>query len=219
MGFYLQEPEFQTSLRVQWMGICLPVQGTQVQSLVGEDSTCCAATQPMPHNHRSHMLWMLKLVHLKPVLCKKEPPWWEAHAQQKKKKRVAALAATRGCSAQQQRTSTTKIYNKIEKKREEEPGFLDSELLLAGWGEPRGRVLSGRISEILKCWYACQVLGCWGSRSWCHPKRHSLTSPPLPSWGVRSYQEAVVLEIVKAQIRRKRSWSQSPLLSLHGLPP
>ena len=32
------------------------------------------------------MLWMLKLVHLKPVLCKKDPPRWEVCAQQKKKK-------------------------------------------------------------------------------------------------------------------------------------
>ena len=140
-----------------------------------------APQPPIPHAVDA------KALHLKPVLCKKEPPWWEARAQQKKKKkRVAALTATRGCSAQQQRTSTTKIKSKFFKKREEEPGFLDSEWLLAGWGEPRGGVLSGRISEILKCWYACQVLGCWGSRSWCHPKRHSLTSPPLPSWGVRS---------------------------------
>ena len=78
-----------------------------------------------------------------------------------------------------------------------------------------GRVLSGRISEILKCWYSYQVLGCWGSQSWCHPKRafYSVTSPPLPSWGVRSYWEAVGLETVKAQVRRKRSWSRSPQLS------
>ena len=186
MGFYHQEPEFQTSLIVQWMGICLPVQGTQVQSLVREDSTCCAATQPMPHNHRSHMLWMLKLCTLSLCSARRSHHDEKPVHSKKKKKRVAALTATRGCSAQQQRTSTTKIKSKFFKKREEEPGFLDSELLLAGWGEPRGRVLSGRISEILKCWYACQVLGCWGSRSWCHPKRHSLTSPPLPSWGVRS---------------------------------
>ena len=34
-----------TSLMVQWMGIHLPIQGTQVQSLVWEDSTCVGATK------------------------------------------------------------------------------------------------------------------------------------------------------------------------------
>ena len=32
-----------TSLVVQWMVICLPVQGTKVQSPVREDPTCCGA--------------------------------------------------------------------------------------------------------------------------------------------------------------------------------
>ena len=31
---------------VQCLGICLPVQGTQVPSLGGEDSTCDEATEP-----------------------------------------------------------------------------------------------------------------------------------------------------------------------------
>ena len=30
----------QTSAVLQWIGICLPVQGSWVQSLVGEDPTC-----------------------------------------------------------------------------------------------------------------------------------------------------------------------------------
>ena len=37
------------SLVVQWLRIHLPMQGTQVQSLVQEDSTCCRATKPMYH--------------------------------------------------------------------------------------------------------------------------------------------------------------------------
>ena len=36
------------SLVVQWLRICLPMQGTQVQSLVQEDSTCCKATKYVP---------------------------------------------------------------------------------------------------------------------------------------------------------------------------
>ena len=37
-----------TSLVVQWLRIRLTVQGTQVQSLVWEDRTCCGATKPVP---------------------------------------------------------------------------------------------------------------------------------------------------------------------------
>jgi len=56
-----------TSLVVQWSGIHLPMQGTQVQSLIWEDSTRHRAAEvmghncgslptlkPMPYNKRSH---------------------------------------------------------------------------------------------------------------------------------------------------------------------
>ena len=39
-----------TSLMAQWLRIRLPMQGTQVQSLVWEDPTCCGATKPSHHN-------------------------------------------------------------------------------------------------------------------------------------------------------------------------
>ena len=39
-----------TSLVVQWLRVYLPLQGTQVQSLVREDPTCLRATQPVHHN-------------------------------------------------------------------------------------------------------------------------------------------------------------------------
>ena len=38
---------------VQWRGICLPVQGTRVQSLVWEDPTYHRATKPGHHKQRS----------------------------------------------------------------------------------------------------------------------------------------------------------------------
>ena len=41
----------QDSLVVQWLRIYLPMQGTWVQSLVWEDSTCRRATKPMYHNY------------------------------------------------------------------------------------------------------------------------------------------------------------------------
>ena len=40
-----------TSLVVQWFRIHLPIQGTQVRSLVQEDSICHGATKPMCHNY------------------------------------------------------------------------------------------------------------------------------------------------------------------------
>ena len=39
------------SLVVQWLRICLPMQGTQVRALVQEDPTCCRAAKPMCHNY------------------------------------------------------------------------------------------------------------------------------------------------------------------------
>ena len=38
------------SLVAQWLRICLPMQGTRVQSLVWEDPTCRGATKPVCHN-------------------------------------------------------------------------------------------------------------------------------------------------------------------------
>ena len=48
--FILKESYTGTSLLVQWLRI-LPIQGTRVQSLVWEDSTCLGATGPMCHNY------------------------------------------------------------------------------------------------------------------------------------------------------------------------
>ena len=39
------------SLVVQWLRICLPMQGTRVRALVWEDPTCHRATKPMCHNY------------------------------------------------------------------------------------------------------------------------------------------------------------------------
>ena len=39
-----------TSLVVQWLRVCLPMQGTQVQSLVQEDPAYCRATKPVYHS-------------------------------------------------------------------------------------------------------------------------------------------------------------------------
>ena len=49
----LTKRTMETSLVVQWLRICLPMQKTQVQSLPQEDSTCCGATKPVCHNYWS----------------------------------------------------------------------------------------------------------------------------------------------------------------------
>ena len=72
-----------TSLVAQWLRIHLPMQGTQVQSLVREDPTCCRATKPVhhnywacalepaSHNYWTHVLQLLKPPRLQPVLHNK----------------------------------------------------------------------------------------------------------------------------------------------------
>ena len=39
------------SLVAQWLGICLPMQGTRVRALVWEDPTCRRAAGPVSHNY------------------------------------------------------------------------------------------------------------------------------------------------------------------------
>ena len=50
-----------TSLVVQWLSICLSMQGTQGGSLVQEDATCLRSTKP-------HALQLLSLCILEPTL-------------------------------------------------------------------------------------------------------------------------------------------------------
>ena len=45
-----QNSHLRTSPVVQWFKIHLPVQGTQVQSLVQKDLTCCGAVKSIHHN-------------------------------------------------------------------------------------------------------------------------------------------------------------------------
>ena len=71
-----------TSLVVQWLRIHLPVQGTQIRSLVQEDPTCRGATKPVRHNYwacalepASHNYW----AHV-PQLLSPHATTTEAHA-------------------------------------------------------------------------------------------------------------------------------------------
>ena len=74
---------FRASLVAQCLRIHLPMQGTLVQALVGEDPTCCGATKPVcrnywacalepeSHNYWAHVPQLLKLACLEPVLRNK----------------------------------------------------------------------------------------------------------------------------------------------------
>ena len=99
-----------TSLVMQWLRICLPIQGAWVQSLVLEEPTCCGATKPMCHNYwacalepASHNYWsphaleptrcnywahapqLLKPAHSRARAPQQEkPPQWEVHAPQRR---------------------------------------------------------------------------------------------------------------------------------------
>ena len=82
--FYSIKNRTGTFLVGEWLGICLPMQGTCVRSLVREDPTCCGVSKPMHPNYGnpdtlgsvSHSFWALmrqlrKPMCLKPVLQNK----------------------------------------------------------------------------------------------------------------------------------------------------
>ena len=47
----LSKITYRASLVVQWLRICLPMQGTRVRALVWEVPTCRGATRPVSHNY------------------------------------------------------------------------------------------------------------------------------------------------------------------------
>ena len=77
-----------TSLVVQWLIICLPVQGTPVPSLVHEDPTCHGATKPVFPNYWS-------LCALEPVLWNKRGHCNEKAVRLNCNKEEPLLTATR----------------------------------------------------------------------------------------------------------------------------
>ena len=70
--FYPQYIGFRTSLVAQWVRICLPMQGTQVWSLIHEDSHHPGATKPMGRNCWAHALEPACCTCLEPVLHMRE---------------------------------------------------------------------------------------------------------------------------------------------------
>ena len=78
----MQKSELGTSLLFQWLGICLPMQGTRVWSLVWEDPTCRGATESEDHNYWAHMLQLLDPAHLGTRALQERPLQSEAHTPQ-----------------------------------------------------------------------------------------------------------------------------------------
>ena len=91
--FLKKQGPFGTSPVAQWLRIHLPMQGTQVQSLVWEDPTCRGATKPMCHNCWAHVPQLLKPAPLEPMLCNKRSHHNEKPAHHNKES--TPLAATR----------------------------------------------------------------------------------------------------------------------------
>ena len=56
------------SLVLQCIRTHVPMQGTWVQPLAQEESTCCRVSRPMHHNYGAFRLQLLKPVCLEPVL-------------------------------------------------------------------------------------------------------------------------------------------------------
>jgi len=100
-----------TSLVVQWLGVCLPMQGTQVQSLVWEDSTYHGATKPVCHNCWAHEPHDWSSCTLEPMFCNKGSHHNESLVPQLE----SSLAATRGSPRTATETQRSQYINKYTK--------------------------------------------------------------------------------------------------------
>ena len=88
-----------TSLGVEWIGICLPLQGTQVWSLSWEDFTCHGQLKPTCHSD-----WACTL---RPVSSTKKRSHRSEEPAHRNEEQPCALRPERACT-EQPRPSTTK---------------------------------------------------------------------------------------------------------------
>ena len=109
-----------TSLVVQWLRIRLPMQGTRVQSLVQEDSTCCQATKP-PLSCDLQLLSPLAATEaLEPMLHSKRS--YHSEKLLHRNQSSPCLPQLGKAHAQQQRPSTAKINISISFLTYSKPG-------------------------------------------------------------------------------------------------
>ena len=112
--------DLQDFLVVHCIGICLPMQGSWVLSLVWKDSTCRGATKPRYHNYwapalgsASRSCWacvlqLPKPARLEPVLCNKRSHHNEEPVQ-------CSRAAPTGCNQGEPAQSNTPARPKVNK--------------------------------------------------------------------------------------------------------
>ena len=118
--FLSKESHRGTYLAAQWLRIRLPMQGTQVRSLVLEDPTCCRATKRMCHNYWAHMPQLLKPARLEPCSATGEATAVRSpHTTTKSSPRSPQLETAH---TQQQRPNTAK--NKFVKKKKNPTDWL-----------------------------------------------------------------------------------------------
>ena len=101
----------------QWLRIHLPMQGTQVWSLVWEDPTCCRAPKPMCHNYWAcalepvcHNYWAC--APRAPAPQQEKPPQWEAYVPHCNEEQPP-LAATRESPRAAMKTQSSQKINKF----------------------------------------------------------------------------------------------------------
>ena len=105
----------QASVVVQWLRIRLPMQGTRVWALVGEDPTCHRANKPVRHNYWARTPQLLKPERLEPVLHNKRSHCNEKPTHHNKEYPLLAAATTR--ESPRTATKTQGSQKKKKKKR------------------------------------------------------------------------------------------------------
>ena len=120
LNLTFKEATCRTSLVVQWLRIRLPMQGTRVQSLVQEDSTCCQATKP-PLSCDLQLLSPLAATEaLEPMLHSKRS--YHSEKLLHRNQSSPCLPQLGKAHAQQQRPSTAKINISISFLTYSKPG-------------------------------------------------------------------------------------------------
>ena len=173
-SFLLKQMEIKTTMRtpqvVQWIGICLPMKGTQGQPLVWGDSTGCRATKPcvITTEPECHESWNLRAaVHtLEPQVLspcaesrapqQQKPPQGEAQAPQPESS-LCFLQLEKGC------TATKTQCNQTTKQKQQNPQWdaiythqdgNNNKILkwktMCWWG-------CGETGTLLHCWWECKM--------------------------------------------------------------
>ena len=108
-------PDSRAFLVVQWLRICLLMQGTPVWSLVWEDPTCLKASKPVRCNYWVHTLEPICCNYWSPTpivhaLQQEKPPQWKAHAPQQRIAHIHCSQRKPSCSNKDPLQPKNKIH-------------------------------------------------------------------------------------------------------------